>query len=102
MRLNLLLFIFFFSSRRRHTRWNCDWSSDVCSSDLANVERLGPGADGLRWAKGYTLETVSPRTLEAVRQYLRTQPERHPEEAIPGWAGDTPEYERTGSEQWMG
>src|SRR3989338_3073085 len=22
----------FFSSRRRHTRWNCDWSSDVCSS----------------------------------------------------------------------
>src|SRR5689334_23873602 len=28
-------FFFFFSSRRRHTRWNCDWSSDVCSSDLA-------------------------------------------------------------------
>src|SRR6266481_8766523 len=26
-------FLFFFSSRRRHTRWNCDWSSDVCSSD---------------------------------------------------------------------
>src|SRR3989338_1939214 len=24
----------FFSSRRRHTRWNCVWSSDVCSSDL--------------------------------------------------------------------
>src|SRR5579862_7515991 len=29
-----ILFVFFFSSRRRHTRWNCDWSSDVCSSDL--------------------------------------------------------------------
>src|SRR5919205_117426 len=28
---------FFFSSRRRHTRSLCDWSSDVCSSDLANV-----------------------------------------------------------------
>src|SRR5260370_28634583 len=26
---------FFFSSRRRHTRSKCDWSSDVCSSDLA-------------------------------------------------------------------
>src|SRR5689334_15778223 len=26
--------VFFFSSRRRHTRWNCDWSSYVCSSDL--------------------------------------------------------------------
>src|SRR3954462_12064178 len=25
---------FFFSSRRRHTRLSCDWSSDVCSSDL--------------------------------------------------------------------
>src|SRR5689334_24842354 len=34
---------FFFSSRRRHTRWNCDWSSDVCSSDLMQ-EALG-GAD---------------------------------------------------------
>src|SRR5689334_23403111 len=31
-------FFFFFSSRRRHTRWNCDWSSDVCSSDLQEVE----------------------------------------------------------------
>src|SRR5439155_15726584 len=27
-------FSFFFSSRRRHTRWPRDWSSDVCSSDL--------------------------------------------------------------------
>src|SRR5687768_18478931 len=29
--------IFFFSSRRRHTRCSRDWSSDVCSSDLARV-----------------------------------------------------------------
>src|SRR5260370_317106 len=29
-----LFFFFFFSSRRRHTRFKCDWSSDVCSSDL--------------------------------------------------------------------
>src|SRR5205085_7685000 len=28
---------FFFSSRRRHTIFDCDWSSDVCSSDLGNV-----------------------------------------------------------------
>src|SRR5690625_6137540 len=28
-------FNFFFSSRRRHTRWPRDWSSDVCSSDLS-------------------------------------------------------------------
>src|SRR2546430_3987806 len=28
---------FFFSSRRRHTRFDCDWSSDVCSSDLGQL-----------------------------------------------------------------
>src|SRR6516164_11536444 len=32
---------FFFSSRRRHTRWNCDWSSDVCSSDLLRGIPIG-------------------------------------------------------------
>src|SRR2546430_13187060 len=30
---------FFFSSRRRHTRFDCDWSSDVCSSDLARCDQ---------------------------------------------------------------
>src|SRR6267143_2920749 len=55
--IQLHTIVFFFSSRRRHTRWNCDWSSDVCSSDLAeerfrrlgltNIEtRLGDGAPG--------------------------------------------------------
>src|SRR5260370_28995108 len=35
--------LFFFSSRRRHTIFKCDWSSDVCSSDLtANETRLAP------------------------------------------------------------
>src|SRR5690242_21026653 len=29
---------FFFSSRRRHTRLTCDWSSDVCSSDLVALD----------------------------------------------------------------
>src|SRR5437870_11913735 len=36
------LFFFFFSSRRRHTRWPRDWSSDVCSSDLALVAAARP------------------------------------------------------------
>src|SRR5215211_8938630 len=35
MKVNLVFF--FFSSRRRHTRSLCDWSSDVCSSDLEDV-----------------------------------------------------------------
>src|SRR5690606_41194789 len=33
---------FFFSSRRRHTRFSRDWSSDVCSSDLLLSQRVSP------------------------------------------------------------
>src|SRR2546427_7164208 len=44
---------FFFSSRRRHTRFDCDWSSDVCSSDLGmqfdtTVNRWHPCKDTAR------------------------------------------------------
>src|SRR5438045_9410499 len=42
--------IFFFSSRRRHTRCLSDWSSDVCSSDLRVVLRLGRSHDQPRVA----------------------------------------------------
>src|SRR5437879_13808359 len=34
----MYIYIFFFSSRRRHTRYIGDWSSDVCSSDLSRPE----------------------------------------------------------------
>src|SRR2546430_5093952 len=40
MRIDDIGFFFFFSSRRRHTRFDCDWSSDVCSSDL--IYQLAP------------------------------------------------------------
>src|SRR5438270_2448417 len=53
--LFIFFFFFFFSSRRRHTRFDCDWSSDVCSSDLAGILEIAdifvvskadkPGAD---------------------------------------------------------
>src|SRR6267142_5528231 len=43
--MNLIYCFFFFSSRRRHTRLTCDWSSDVCSSDL--VRSLGFDLDKL-------------------------------------------------------
>src|SRR5690348_18176301 len=36
----MMFFVFFFSSRRRHTRWTGDWSSDVCSSDLREAWKL--------------------------------------------------------------
>src|SRR3712207_9350030 len=38
--------MFFFSSRRRHTRYWRDWSSDVCSSDLAGADRERDGRQG--------------------------------------------------------
>src|SRR5690625_2127724 len=40
MTLNIIFTIFYFSSRRRHTRWPRDWSSDVCSSDLIALDHL--------------------------------------------------------------
>src|SRR2546430_13516720 len=42
---------FFFSSRRRHTRFDCDWSSDVCSSDAA-VRRVRGAPAGSRPGEG--------------------------------------------------
>src|SRR5256885_5444362 len=41
---------FFFSSRRRHTRLQGDWSSDVCSSDLVGLEWLQPGDNSVGFA----------------------------------------------------
>src|SRR5256886_4352110 len=37
--IEVVVVLFFFSSRRRHTRFDCDWSSDVCSSDLQMQRR---------------------------------------------------------------
>src|SRR6266508_3995637 len=50
-------FVFFFSSRRRHTRWPRDWSSDVCSSDLTQMRDFL--ALGLR-----TREGIDPARFE--------------------------------------
>src|SRR5256886_4087633 len=54
--------MFFFSSRRRHTRFDCDWSSDVCSSDLhVDVGSIvGTKARGL-----YIDSFIPPDRLEA-------------------------------------
>src|SRR2546430_12550627 len=45
---SVCLLVFFFSSRRRHTRFDCDWSSDVCSSDL--VSELPLTDEATPWA----------------------------------------------------
>src|SRR5690554_8199679 len=47
------MLFFFFSSRRRHTRCGRDWSSDVCSSDLAHSARMvGDETMRAEWALG--------------------------------------------------
>src|SRR5437762_8681053 len=65
--------IFFFSSRRRHTRYIGDWSSDVCSSDLgetpvAFVVLKTPIASGelLAWANARLGKTQRIAALEIV------------------------------------
>src|SRR5438876_7263630 len=60
--------MFFFSSRRRHTRWTGDWSSDVCSSDLDPASRLPVvGASGavaaVLGAYAVTFPKAAVRTL---------------------------------------
>src|SRR2546430_6275994 len=58
----MIAIVFFFSSRRRHTRFDCDWSSDVCSSDL-------PAAVHGRalWLRGGALPGCRGRELPLAR-----------------------------------
>src|SRR5205085_5928464 len=75
---------FFFSSRRRHTRFDCDWSSDVCSSDLAfplkRFRRLGYTHAALNGQKGYHGVAVLSRLpfeRVAIDNYCGKQDCRH-------------------------
>src|SRR6266700_567437 len=54
-------YVFFFSSRRRHTRFSRDWSSDVCSSDLWRSASSGPDQ---RYS-GSTEEICTPAAARA-------------------------------------
>src|SRR5690606_39774210 len=82
--------LFFFSSRRRHTRFSRDWSSDVCSSDLAqqqNKEKYRDKANDpvaklpyykkLRWADGLFRAGSYFNAIEYYHQLLAEQ-ERNP------------------------
>src|SRR5689334_24832554 len=62
-------FFFFFSSRRRHTRWNCDWSSDVCSSDLVVLAEYKDNSR--RGYDGSMADVMGPVTVEQIRSEER-------------------------------
>src|SRR6266480_4613335 len=59
--------VFFFSSRRRHTRLTCDWSSDVCSSDLAHALGL-PCVTGIKGIEITENGAGSPGSARARRE----------------------------------
>src|SRR2546430_6530932 len=65
---------FFFSSRRRHTRFDCDWSSDVCSSDLGKSTL----AFDIIFAEGQRrfMESMSPYARQFVEQLPRPDIDR--------------------------
>src|SRR5207253_5841151 len=63
---------FFFSSRRRHTRWPRDWSSDVCSSDLVS-ERMVQSVDvfiGYRTNPHLDMRERGAEAAAAIREML--------------------------------
>src|SRR5260370_18154530 len=85
-----LYFFFFFSSRRRHTRFKCDWSSDVCSSDLCTrrvkilplcfsllVQRALTGQAWQVTAEKLTRITSSPRLCRPGHQCCERCPWGH-------------------------
>src|SRR6266536_6258693 len=59
------MLFFFFSSRRRHTRSTRDWSSDVCSSDLAGASTAAKAIN-----PGIRCYPVEPETADDTRQSL--------------------------------
>src|SRR5207253_4149299 len=72
---------FFFSSRRRHTRWPRDWSSDVCSSDLlALAGQLGPQRCFACSAQPNQRNALSPHLFFGAE--VTHQPEHHISQAM--------------------
>src|SRR3712207_9305185 len=65
--------IFFFSSRRRHTRYWRDWSSDVCSSDLNSTQI--EGGETLSFPEGMGFPVDPTREIVTNIHYLNTRAE---------------------------
>src|SRR5438876_2065803 len=70
---------FFFSSRRRHTSWTGDWSSDVCSSDLRRSDEPSGGGAAVRAA-------VQVGQARRRRRRFRSEERRVGKECRPRWS----------------
>src|SRR2546430_4077929 len=73
--LVILCCFFFFSSRRRHTRFDCDWSSDVCSSDLAQrLNNVVRAAEQARECEEQRKKSQFSKAVDAARKALAIEP----------------------------
>src|SRR3546814_20895986 len=70
-------YVFFFSSRRRHTRWRIsDWSSDVCSSDLSeHARRVASGELGRIRVGMINYAPFHPLIPQVIREFRRRYPD---------------------------
>src|SRR5690348_17894526 len=76
---------FFFSSRRRHTRWTGDWSSDVCSSDLTSslgdptsITKSGHSATNCSFSRWLNSSSRERRTQAASGERMAPLGRRNP------------------------
>src|SRR5206468_9099401 len=96
---------FFFSSRRRHTRSDRDWSSDVCSSDLVKAlttagARVARG-HGWRRVEGLHVQRADRQAGRADASPFRRPPGRDAHRSDAGGHGGRSEERRVGKE-WRG
>src|SRR6266487_1397290 len=89
------MFCFFFSSRRRHTSWTGDWSSDVCSSDLA---AQGDPVDRQRVPMSYSEGIARVLPGEQRDRKAEAEADEDPAEALPATVSDRSRAKR-GSRQ---
>src|SRR2546429_4484840 len=95
--------VFFFSSRRRHTRCSRDWSSDVCSSDLTQIAtqpppsaavakflkrapRLFIGGEWVEASSQGRISVVDPATGREIASVVRSEERRVGKECRSRWS----------------
>src|SRR2546430_2321416 len=86
---------FFFSSRRRHTRFDCDWSSDVCSSDLPRRSISFTSYDLPNHLRGNALDRLKDK-------FAKEMDRLGPEEGMEGIALHHPVGRRRSEERRVG
>src|SRR5438132_10958839 len=97
------VFFFFFSSRRRHTISLCDWSSDVCSSDLGKLRAIvdlsrAPGPHAVRSEGAKVIIDLGDTSLAAAAPEIGRASCR---ERVKIWVGAVPikEKKKGGTQQ---